>query len=145
MMSCCHLLRVASSGRRPKRRRYVVSRNEDRLQSSSTRMPRYSSTPRSPSTSLTADLAAGIPARPGMKSCGIEQLHVSLCPTWDDDASHTARPCKDSSRLAYCCDGLDPAEQTTPYHDHRCRAPDGSAYSALAFDHQRPFTFIDSD
>src|SRR5439155_9163281 len=59
------------AGRRPNSKRDAVSKKVDLAQRSSIRMPRYSRTPRWPSTSLTADLAAGTPANPGMKSCGI--------------------------------------------------------------------------
>src|SRR5207249_12129494 len=59
------------AGRRPNSKRDAVSKKVDLALRSSIRIPRYSRTPRWPSTSLTADLAAGTPANPGMKSCGI--------------------------------------------------------------------------
>src|SRR3989441_980586 len=61
------------AGKWLKRRRNAVSRNVLFEASSSMRMPRYSRTPPWPSTSLIRERAAGTPAKPGMKSCGIEK------------------------------------------------------------------------
>src|SRR2546427_1277433 len=61
------------AGKWLKRRRNAVSRNVLFQASSSMRMPRYSTPPPCPSTSLIRERAAGTPAKPGMKSCGIEK------------------------------------------------------------------------
>src|SRR5437762_131982 len=75
------------AGKWLKRRRYAVSRNVLFAASSSIRRPRYSRTPASPSTSLILEQAAGTPAKPGMKSCGIEKSiawMALLPPPWED-------------------------------------------------------------
>src|SRR6266540_1036583 len=75
-------------GRRLNRSRKEVSRKVLFATSSSMRMPRYSRTPAWPSTSLILERAAGTPANPDIKSCGMRS-----CPPSEILASGTAGRC----------------------------------------------------
>src|SRR5207245_6305724 len=77
------------AGKWLKRSRYAVSRNVLFEQSSSMRMPRYSRTPPWPSTSLILERAAGTPAKPGMKSCGIKKVYHGQLLARELPVSHT--------------------------------------------------------